>query len=71
VVKTIYAVKGVSYEKWLWQVGDRLHVPSALSLGQLRCRAETPPLVEVRPNHTVACHFWGEIEGRPASFNKP
>jgi len=27
-----------------------------------RCRVEEPLLDPAAPGHTVACHFWGEIE---------
>ena len=30
-----------------------------------RCRVEEPSFLEAAPGHTVACHYWRELEGGP------
>lgn len=39
---------------------------------EARCRVETPPLIEIEPGHSTACHFWERVRQSqmPVSFQE-
>ncbi len=51
--------------------GCPFHPRCFLSQGRVRCREEEPPLREIAPKHTTACHFAEELEGRTSHLAMP
>jgi oligopeptide/dipeptide ABC transporter ATP-binding protein len=51
--------------------GCPFHPRCFLSQGRARCREEEPPLREIAPKHTSACHFAEELEGRTSHLAQP
>jgi oligopeptide transport system ATP-binding protein len=51
--------------------GCPFHPRCFLSQGRARCREEEPPLLKVGTNHSSACHFTDEIEGRTSHLATP
>ena len=51
--------------------GCPFHPRCFLSQGRARCREEEPPLREIGPKHTTACHFAEELEGRTSHLAAP
>jgi oligopeptide/dipeptide ABC transporter ATP-binding protein len=51
--------------------GCPFHPRCFLSQGRVRCREEEPPLREIAPKHTSACHFAEELEGRTSHLAIP
>ena len=51
--------------------GCPFHPRCFLSQGRARCREEEPPLREIAPKHTSACHFAEELEGRSSHLAQP
>jgi oligopeptide/dipeptide ABC transporter ATP-binding protein len=51
--------------------GCPFHPRCFLSQGRVRCREEEPPLREISPKHSTACHFAEELEGRTSHLATP
>jgi oligopeptide/dipeptide ABC transporter ATP-binding protein len=49
--------------------GCAFHPRCFLSQGRARCREEEPALLQVSTNHSSACHFTEELEGRSSHFS--
>jgi oligopeptide/dipeptide ABC transporter ATP-binding protein len=51
--------------------GCPFHPRCFLSQGRARCREEEPPLRQIATEHTSACHFAEELEGRTSHLAVP